>query len=131
MRGYAYYMIGNATELAMRTGDWDWAIAELEEAVAATDQDSAARLRRAEILGLRGEDVETELQVLTDRVEKMTELQAQASVAEVRGNTSGHASRSRTCRRFPTPHTGPSWRSAATSARSSMRSSESRRPVRP
>ena len=84
MRGYAYYMIGNATELAMRTGDWDWAIAELEEAVAATDQDAAARMRRAEILGLRGEDVETELQALTDRVEKMTELQAQASVAEVR-----------------------------------------------
>ena len=41
-------------------------------------------MRRAEILGLRGEDVETELQVLTDRVEKMTELQAQASVTEVR-----------------------------------------------
>ena len=46
--------------------------------------DNAARMRHAEILGLRGEDVESELQALTERVEKMTELQAQASVTEVR-----------------------------------------------
>jgi tetratricopeptide (TPR) repeat protein len=84
MRGFAYYMIGNATELAMRMGDWDWAIAELEEAVATSDLDNAARMRLAEIRGLRGEDVESELQVLTELVEKMTELQAQASVGEVR-----------------------------------------------
>jgi tetratricopeptide (TPR) repeat protein len=84
MRGYANYMIGNASELAMRMGDWDWAIAELEEAVATSDTDNAARMRRAEILGLRGEDVESEFQFLTERVEKMTELQAQSSVGEVR-----------------------------------------------
>ena len=85
MRGYAYYMVGNATQLAIRLGEWEWAMTEIEEALASTDVvDNAAKLRRAEILGLRGEDVETELQFLTDLVKDMTELQTQASVAEVK-----------------------------------------------
>jgi len=96
MRGYAYYMIGNASELAIRMGDWDWALAELAEALAASENDNAARMRRAEILGLRGHDVEADFTRLTEVVQEMTELQAQASVAEVIAMTAlaqGDASR--------------------------------------
>ncbi|HEY6608781.1 MAG TPA: adenylate/guanylate cyclase domain-containing protein [Candidatus Limnocylindria bacterium] len=84
MRGYAYYMIGNATELAIRVGDWDWALAELEEAVATSEQDNTALLRRAEILGLRGHDTSADLQHVADFVAEMTEIQAPATIAEVR-----------------------------------------------
>nr|MBA2266479.1 AAA family ATPase [Chloroflexota bacterium] len=84
MRGYAYYMLGNAAELAIRIGDWDWALPEVEDAVAVTENDITARLRLAEIRGLQGVDVEDELQAVADRVADMTEVQAQATVGEVR-----------------------------------------------
>ncbi|HEX7172221.1 MAG TPA: adenylate/guanylate cyclase domain-containing protein [Candidatus Limnocylindria bacterium] len=82
MAGYAFYLIGNAAELAIRMGDWDWALPELEESVAASEHDQAARMRRAEILGMRGHDVEAEMQRLTELVAGWTELQAHSSVAE-------------------------------------------------
>ena len=88
MQGYAYYMIGNAGLLAMRIGDWEWALAELQEAVAATDRDHAARWRLAAIRGLQGHDVDAELRAMADLVADMTELQAQSAVAEVRAEVS-------------------------------------------
>ena len=36
MRGYAYYMLSNVGELAIRMGEWDWIVPQLEEAVSAT-----------------------------------------------------------------------------------------------
>ncbi|HET9879811.1 MAG TPA: adenylate/guanylate cyclase domain-containing protein, partial [Candidatus Limnocylindria bacterium] len=84
MAGYAYYLLGNAVELAIRSGDWEWAEAPLEEAIGATENDLAPRMRSAEIRGLRGEDVETELADVAAMVEGMTEVQAHSSVAEVR-----------------------------------------------
>ena len=84
MRGYAYYLIGNAAEAAIRMGDWDWALAELDQAVAESEHDTAAQMRRAEILGLRGQDVSADLQHLADVAAGWTELQAQSSVGESR-----------------------------------------------
>jgi class 3 adenylate cyclase/tetratricopeptide (TPR) repeat protein len=84
MRGYAFYMLGNAAELAVRLGDWDWALPEVEAAVAATEKDLAARMRLAEIRGLRGLDVESDFQTLADLTAEMTEVQARASVDETR-----------------------------------------------
>ncbi|MBA2263043.1 MAG: AAA family ATPase [Chloroflexi bacterium] len=83
MRGYGFYLLSNAAELAVRVGDWDWALPEVEEA-ALTDTDQKAKMRLAEIRGLRGIDVEGELQALADGVADMTEVQARASVDEVR-----------------------------------------------
>jgi class 3 adenylate cyclase/tetratricopeptide (TPR) repeat protein len=83
MRGYAFYMLSNAAELAIRIGDWDWLLPELEEAVQ-LETDTASRMRLAEVRGLRGLDVSDEFQWLADRVANMTEIQAQASVDEVR-----------------------------------------------
>jgi class 3 adenylate cyclase/tetratricopeptide (TPR) repeat protein len=83
MRGYGFYMLSNAVELALRIGDWDWVLPEVEEA-AQIDTDLAAKMRLAEIRGLRGIDVEADLQVLADSVAGMTEVQAKASVDEVR-----------------------------------------------
>jgi class 3 adenylate cyclase/tetratricopeptide (TPR) repeat protein len=82
MRGYAFYMLSNAVELAIRIGDWDWTVPELEEAVQ-LETDTASRMRLAEIRGLRGVDVSKELEWLVDNVADKTEIQAQGSVDEV------------------------------------------------
>ena len=82
MQGYAYYLIGNAAEMAIRMGDWDWALAELEQTVAEIEHDTAAQLRQAEILGLRGHDVAADLQRIADLAAGWTELQAQSTVGE-------------------------------------------------
>ena len=83
MRGHGFYMLGNAAELAIRIGDWDWALSEVEEA-AQIETDLAARMRLTEIRGLRGIDVTAELQAMADRVAGKTELQRQSTVDEVR-----------------------------------------------
>ncbi|MFL5673647.1 MAG: adenylate/guanylate cyclase domain-containing protein [Chloroflexota bacterium] len=82
VRGWPY-MLSNASELAIRIGDWDWAAAEVEEA-ALLETDLSARMRRAEIRGLRGEDVRDELDAISGAVADRTELQAHASVDEIR-----------------------------------------------
>ena len=83
-RGHGYYLLGNAADMAMRIGDWDWAVMELEEAVAASEEDAVARIRLAELRGLRGIDVRDQLDAHAAEVAKMTEKQAPASVDEVR-----------------------------------------------
>jgi tetratricopeptide (TPR) repeat protein len=83
MRGYAFYMIGNAAELGIRIGDWEWVQAALEVAIQ-VETDDVAKMRDAELRGLRGENVEVELQALADLAAEMTEVQAPASVDEVR-----------------------------------------------
>jgi class 3 adenylate cyclase/tetratricopeptide (TPR) repeat protein len=84
MRGYAVYMLGNAVELGLRVGDWEWIMPALDEA-ASIEVDHASTLRRHEIRGLRGEDVAADLESLADVVATSTEVQAQSSIAEVRG----------------------------------------------
>ncbi len=79
------YMLSNAAELAIRIGEWDGVLAELEEAALA-ESHAAARLRRAEIQGLRGMDVDVELQAIADRVADLTEAQTQSTVDEVRAS---------------------------------------------
>jgi class 3 adenylate cyclase/tetratricopeptide (TPR) repeat protein len=79
------YMLSNAIELAIRIGDWQWVLAEIDEAAATVPDDTlAGRLRRAEILALRGADVDAELAALADAVTRVTEAQAPATVDEVR-----------------------------------------------
>ena len=84
MRGFAYYLLGNAAEAAIRMGDWDWALAELEQAVAESEHDTAAQMRRAELLGLRGHDVSAELAHLADVAAASTEFQSQSAVGDSR-----------------------------------------------
>jgi class 3 adenylate cyclase/tetratricopeptide (TPR) repeat protein len=84
MRGYGFYLLGNAADLAMRIGEWDWAVGELEEAIASEDQDLVARVRLAEIRGMQGTDVEEELQTRAAEAADLTEFQAPATVGEVR-----------------------------------------------
>ena len=83
-RGHGFYLLGNAAEMAMRMGDWDWAIPQLEEAVAAIHTDFTAQLRRAQIRGLQGVDVEAEFQRVVDQVADVSEVQAPAVVDEAR-----------------------------------------------
>ena len=82
MRAYAYYLLGNAAELAKRMGDWEWALAQLDDAISSSDYDYTAQMRRAELLGMRGEDTMADLQRLADMVADLTEFQNQSAVAE-------------------------------------------------
>jgi len=84
MRGYGFYLLGNAAELAVQRGDWDWALAQLDDAVAAIHTDFTAQMRRAQIRGLRGVEVEEELERVAAFIADTTEVQAPASLDEVR-----------------------------------------------
>ena len=83
-RGPGFYLLGNAAEIATRIGNWAWALPQLDEAIAAMHTDYTARLRGAQIRGLQGVDVGAELQFLADQVADFGEVQAPASVDEVR-----------------------------------------------
>jgi class 3 adenylate cyclase/tetratricopeptide (TPR) repeat protein len=83
MRGYAFYIVGNAAELAVRRGDWGWAFAQLKDAMDSPDREFFTRMRWAEIRGLRGDDVDGEIRELTDQGAEMTEVQLQAGIREV------------------------------------------------
>jgi tetratricopeptide (TPR) repeat protein len=83
MRGYSFYLLSNAAELAIRIGDWDWILPEVEEA-AQLETDHAAQMRLAEIRGLRGLDAWPALDRLLEQVLSSSEIQAPASVLEVR-----------------------------------------------
>ncbi len=84
MRGYGYYLMGNAAEMAIRMGDWDWALAQLEDAVGSNEHDLASIMRRAELLGLQGHDTEADFDRLATMVEDWTEQQAKSSVLEAK-----------------------------------------------
>jgi tetratricopeptide (TPR) repeat protein len=84
MRGWGQYMLSNAVELGIWLGEWDWAIPELEEELASSELDLASRTRLAELRGLRGIDAEDEFEALSERTSAMTEVQAPATVLEVR-----------------------------------------------
>ncbi|HEX5040925.1 MAG TPA: adenylate/guanylate cyclase domain-containing protein [Candidatus Limnocylindria bacterium] len=83
MRGYAFYLLGNAAEFAIRMGDWEWADPQLE-AAAQLETDLAAQMRLAEIRGLRGEDVAAEIDRVCRLTAEMTEAQAPAAALEVK-----------------------------------------------
>jgi class 3 adenylate cyclase/tetratricopeptide (TPR) repeat protein len=84
MRGYGFYLLGNSAEYAVQMGDWDWALTQLDEAVAAIHTDFTAQMRRAQIRGLRGVEVEEEFERVAASIADTTEVQAPASLDEVR-----------------------------------------------
>jgi len=84
LRGYGFYLLGNAAELAVQMGDWDWALAQLDDAVAAIHTDFTAQMRRAQIRGLRGVEVEEEFDRVAAFLADSSEVQARASLDEVR-----------------------------------------------
>ena len=84
MAGWGHYLVGNAAELAIWAGDWDWAISELADPMTSTEISMTPRLRLAELRGLRGDDVEEELNALSEEVSQATEVQQPATVLEVR-----------------------------------------------
>ncbi|MEP7041182.1 MAG: adenylate/guanylate cyclase domain-containing protein [Chloroflexota bacterium] len=84
LRGYGFYLLGNAAEFAVQMGDWDWALAQLDDAVAAIHTDFTAQMRRAQIRGLRGVEVEEEFERVAAFFVDSTEVQAPASLDEVR-----------------------------------------------
>jgi tetratricopeptide (TPR) repeat protein len=95
MRGF-FFMLGNAVEGAMRVGDWDWALSELEEAVATLESDIPAKLNRARILGLRGPDMSAEIDELVKQPGAGSADQWLAGVDDVRAlNAFAHGDQAR------------------------------------
>jgi class 3 adenylate cyclase/tetratricopeptide (TPR) repeat protein len=82
MQGYGAYMLGNAAAFAAQNGEFAWAIAALEDAVATLAEDYTARFRLAQLRGLQGEDVDEEFAATEERVEGSTEIQVQATLDE-------------------------------------------------
>ncbi len=83
-RGPGYYLLGNAADSATRSGDWEWALPLLVEAVATNENDTFARTRLALLRGLQGDDVEAEIQAVADRLAGSTEIQQLSTLDEVR-----------------------------------------------
>ena len=81
MRGPSFYLLGNASDLAMRVGDWEWTLAHLPDAVA--DGDPVAAVRQLQFECLMGIDVEERLAHETIKYVGTTELQATAVMDEV------------------------------------------------
>ena len=110
-RSQGFYLLGNAADAAARIGDWDWALGEVEEAIAAMPSDLMAKVRRAQIRGLRGEDVEEDLAEVGAAVAEMSELQAGTSLDEIRAlidfSLGDHASVLRLTRRVLVENPAP------------------------
>jgi hypothetical protein len=84
LRGYGFYLLGNSAEYAVQMGDWDWALTQLEDAVAAIHTDFMAQMRRAHIRGLRGIEVGEEFERVAAFLANTSEVQAPATLDEVR-----------------------------------------------
>ncbi len=83
MSGYGYYLLGNAVESAIRSGEWDWALTTAEEAAAEREFEYSAHLRSAEVRGFRGLDVDPTLEWLAGLAASVTEIQVRSSVDDV------------------------------------------------
>jgi class 3 adenylate cyclase/tetratricopeptide (TPR) repeat protein len=84
LRGYGFYLLGNAAEFAVQMGDWDWALSQVEDAVGAMDTDFTAQMRRAQIRGLRGVDVEEEFERVAAFMADTSEMQGPTTLDETR-----------------------------------------------
>jgi hypothetical protein len=89
-RGEGFYLLGNATDSAIRIGDWDWAAATLAEAEATglLPQDAMPQLRQAQLRGLRGArgaQVDEVVDAIAATLGDVTEIQMHALVQEIRG----------------------------------------------
>ncbi|HEU5325876.1 MAG TPA: AAA family ATPase, partial [Candidatus Limnocylindria bacterium] len=82
MRGYAGYMLGNATDRAQEIGEWEWAEHALRDALVEGDPDPTVRFRWAVLRGARGEEVEAELAAIRQEAAELTEIQVQATLDE-------------------------------------------------
>jgi tetratricopeptide (TPR) repeat protein len=80
MRGYAGYMLGNATSFAQEVGEWEWAEQALRDALVEGDPDPTVRFRLAVLRGMRGEDVEDDIADIRQGAADLTEIQVQATL---------------------------------------------------
>ena len=78
------FLLGNASEMAMRIGDWEWALAQLEEDAATAAPDDVSVIRLAEMRGLQGADVLDQLEQQADAIADISDLQWRSGLAEVR-----------------------------------------------
>ncbi|MBA2439299.1 MAG: AAA family ATPase, partial [Thermoleophilaceae bacterium] len=88
-RGYQY-LLGNAVELAIRIGEWDWAATTLAEALVPGEEtrNQTADWRDAQLRGLRGErgvKVDDVLDRIASALGDVTEAQVLMSIHEGRG----------------------------------------------
>jgi tetratricopeptide (TPR) repeat protein len=82
VRGFIASMTQNIAEFSFRTGDWDEAVALLDQALS-EDWDSGdeawLRISHVPYLALRGEPVDAGLAALTEAMTRQTDIQAQSN----------------------------------------------------
>ncbi|MEP6808479.1 MAG: AAA family ATPase, partial [Chloroflexota bacterium] len=84
-RGTGSYLLNNASEMAMRVGEWDWGLAQSAEALAEDPEgDFGAFLYTAAISAYRGEESESFLAKAEELTRDTTEIQGIAMVEDVR-----------------------------------------------
>ena len=84
-RGTGFYLLNNACDEAIRIGEWEWALAQIAEALAEDpDGDFGALLYRAEIAAYRGEETEPLIAKAELLLRDSTELQGVSMVEDVR-----------------------------------------------
>jgi hypothetical protein len=86
MGGFGYYLLGNAALVAIAAGDWEWVLSETSEAMESNPDDLAARLRHAQVVGLRGGDTDAEFEGIAQEVADYTEGQVFSSIDEARAS---------------------------------------------
>lgn len=81
LRGPGYWLPGNAVDSAIRVGDWGWAAAQSEEALA-NDPEAhpVARLHRIHIRGLLGEPIDADIEALSPPPDLETAIAAREEV---------------------------------------------------
>jgi hypothetical protein len=86
MGGFGYYLLGNAAQAAIVVGDWEWVLTETSEAMESNPDDLSARMRHAQVVGLRGGDTDAEFEDIAREVADWTEEQVFSSLDEARAS---------------------------------------------
>jgi tetratricopeptide (TPR) repeat protein len=100
LRSQGAYLLSNASETAMRIGEWDWVAEQTDEDVAADDEGLAfgPLIQRARLQALRGAGAEALIAQAQALLEGQTEVQGFSMVDDVRSDMAmalGHFEESR------------------------------------
>ncbi|HET8587477.1 MAG TPA: AAA family ATPase, partial [Candidatus Limnocylindria bacterium] len=88
LRSQGAYLLNNASETAIRLGEWDWVAEQTAEANAADDEGLAfgPLIQRARLQAFRGADADALIDEAAALLEGQTELQAFSMVDELRSD---------------------------------------------
>ena len=94
MRGPGFYLLNNASDAAIRVGEWDWALEQITEALAVDpDRDFGALVHSAQISAFRGEESASLIAKAEALLQDTSEIQAFSMIDDVRSEAALAAGR--------------------------------------